>query len=598
MGIKHFFYWFKTEFPEHIIPVRGEPVQAEVDNLMIDMNGIFHSSAQKIYQYGNHAPPPRMMNNSRRRIVQSTYRSQLRLFEDVCATVESLLWTVRPSRRVVLCVDGPAPISKQNQQRQRRFRSARDASPDAPFDSNSITPGTKFMDYLTKYIDWYIRKRITEDPAWRSVQVIFSNEKAPGEGEHKIVNYIRRYGDPRETYCINGMDADLIMLALGTHLPKFYILREDSYTPSNDYYCIDIGAIRLKLMQKMDWRTESTLEPDRIKPYIGDRAIDDFIFMCFTVGNDFLPHIPSIEIIENGIDLILTIYRTVGETHGHLTHLCKDGSTQFIPSTLTYWLSAIGAYEKSNFESKMEKQQSFFPDETLQAYTHRDRHGKVHVDIERYIDTYCRKLVAEARAHNPANNPRPVNSTEPLDRELRAICHAYLEGMQWVLSYYKRGVPNWTWCFPYHYAPPASVLARYCDSFKFPQYTKTEPSLPFLQLLSVLPPRSATLIPSPLDRLLTHERSPLQPYCPTEFPVDLAGKRKDWEGIVILPMVNMDTLRRAYFANLPRVDSRESRRNVTGKSVVYSYTPHNPLLFKSHYGNIENCTVTSRPIEL
>ena len=58
------------------------------------------------------------------------------------------------------------------------------------FDSNSITPGTVFMDHLTKYIDWYIRKKISSNVKWRNLEVIFSNEKVPGEGEHKVLNFI------------------------------------------------------------------------------------------------------------------------------------------------------------------------------------------------------------------------------------------------------------------------------------------------------------------------------------------------------------------------------------------------------------------------
>ncbi len=85
------------------------------------------------------------------------------------------------------------------QQRARRFRSAKDAReavekaikegkeiPKEPaFDSNTITPGTDFMDRLSEHLKWFIRKKIAEDSAWRNIDVIFSGQECPGEGEHK-----------------------------------------------------------------------------------------------------------------------------------------------------------------------------------------------------------------------------------------------------------------------------------------------------------------------------------------------------------------------------------------------------------------------------
>jgi 5'-3' exoribonuclease 1 len=120
-----------------------------------------------------------------------------------------------------------------NQQRSRRFRSARDAAemraaalrrgeppPEGePFDSNCITPGTDFMACLSQHLHFFVRKQQTHDPAWQRMTVILSGHEArcpardwlmyradakrcitcadtwhaqvPGEGEHKIMEHIR-----------------------------------------------------------------------------------------------------------------------------------------------------------------------------------------------------------------------------------------------------------------------------------------------------------------------------------------------------------------------------------------------------------------------
>src|SRR5690606_42148681 len=57
--------------------------------------------------------------------------------------------------------------------------------------SNCITPGTEFMAKLTKHLQYFITKKVSEDKDWKGVEVVLSGQEVPGEGEHKIMEYIR-----------------------------------------------------------------------------------------------------------------------------------------------------------------------------------------------------------------------------------------------------------------------------------------------------------------------------------------------------------------------------------------------------------------------
>jgi len=159
-------------------------------------------------------------------------------------------------------------------------------------------------------------------------------------------------------------------------------------------------------------------------------------------------------------------------------------------------------------------------------------------------------------------------------------------------------VPNWKWHYNHHYAPPASILAKHIDTFIFPQYPHTQPSTPFQQLLCVLPPQSAKLIPSPLSNLLTSETSPLKSYYPSEIKIDLGGKRQEWEGIVLLPQVDFENVVRNYKKEIFKICPQEAKRNVIGKTIVYQYCPNLSHNFKSRWGNIRDCKIYKYFIDL
>lgn len=119
-----------------------------------------------------------------------------------------------------------------NQQRSRRFRAAQEAKiledtkkeledknlkpvdKKEKFDSNCITPGTPFMARLSECLRYYIADKVNKDPGWRTIKIILSDASIPGEGEHKIMEFIRSQRvnpdhDPNTRHVLYGLDADL-----------------------------------------------------------------------------------------------------------------------------------------------------------------------------------------------------------------------------------------------------------------------------------------------------------------------------------------------------------------------------------------------------
>lgn len=222
MGVPALFRWLSKKYPKIISPVVEEqpgevanddgsvtkiPIDArgpnpngeEMDNLYLDMNGIVHPCS-----HPEDRPPP-----------ANEEEMMVAIFE----YTERVVNMVRPRKLLMIAVDGVAPRAKMNQQRSRRFRSAqeaaekdamaaefharmvaageaggddeKDSKPKKTWDSNSITPGTPFMDLLAASLRYWISYKLTTDPAWEKLKVIISDATVPGEGEHKIMNFVR-----------------------------------------------------------------------------------------------------------------------------------------------------------------------------------------------------------------------------------------------------------------------------------------------------------------------------------------------------------------------------------------------------------------------
>jgi len=416
MGIKHFTYFLRKHFKKHLNEIGvGKKFNLDIDTLLIDMNGIYHDSAQKVYGYGNYKDNKSLLVK-KPKINDKSLKKHF--FSDICSKIDHLLKFVNPNINLVLCVDGTAPRAKQYAQRKRRFKSAKERTSDG-FDSNCISPGTEIMDHLTKYIDYFIRYKIQTDYRWSNINVVFSTEKNPGEGEHNAMSYVRKYGSEDEKFCIHGLDADLIMLTLGTMKENFVVLREDLYNKKNSYYTINSGLMKYDLIEMLKWSS---------KKYKFDNtlAIYDFLLLFFMAGNDFVPNIPSIEILQNGIETLIECYVDICSLHGHLIEE-NNGIFVFRKEPMKALLETLSYNEKYLLENKINCGKSFFKDKILYNNISLDKDDNLYkVNMNSYITEYNMKKVTNV----------PKVSSE------------YFNGLNWIINYYIKGVPDWNWYFP------------------------------------------------------------------------------------------------------------------------------------------------------
>lgn len=535
MGIPAYFSYIVRNHPEIIKKYSKETMK--IDNLFMDCNSIIYDVIRNLEKE----------NNTNDNAIDINL-----IIEGVINKIEDYIHTISPNNIAMISFDGVAPFAKLEQQRTRRYKSVFQQKimenidntyvKKGKFNTTAITPGTIFMDNLNKQVKTHFStnktsKRIQHNP---KLNIIVSTSEEFGEGEHKIFEYIRlnNIDIKDDINVVYGLDADLIMLSIN-HLPLcpyIYLFREtpefiksiDNSLEPNETYLLNIPELTNITTSYMN----NGKRKDKSRIY-------DYIFICFFLGNDFLPHHVSINIRTFGINTMLDAYKTV---IGGTAEILTDGKK-------IYWKNVrklvkfLACKEEELFknETKLRDKREklvYLGDTPEQLYTKFEAIPSYERDIEKKINPF--KSHWQRRYYQELfklDNPECIN-----EDFCKNLSQNYLEGLEWTLKYYTTGCSDWRWCYKYMYPPLLEDLIRYIPFFEDNQFIVDKlpnPVLPLVQLCYVLPKECLHLLPEDLYKVILDKYEHLYP---EDCEIIWAYCKYFWESHVKFPEINIELL--------------------------------------------------------
>lgn len=517
MGVPGFFAWLLKKNKEILkLQLKNRP-----DILYLDSNCFFHPQCFKVLE---------------------TYTGidiENEMIKQIIIYMNHIIKFVNPITKVYIAVDGVAPIAKINQQRKRRYKSVIDKEiinniklkygktiKLNDWTNASITPGTEFMEKLHQEI---LKVIIDND------RYIYSSYHEPSEGEHKILNHMRKTNLQDKTVVIYGLDSDLIFLSIASNIDNIYLLREGETfnDKENEFVYVDIDDFKMSYYKYI-------IKNLNTKNYTVNNICNDFVFISYFIGNDFVPNILFLDIRNKGLDSLIKCYIMVlFEINSYL--LCDNKINIDFLKRLLYYLSKEEKiyYEKQNKTQYVPICPLTDPMD-IEIWTHENIIKPVHDTIQigkgepkmwkqRYYMHYFK-----------------IDNKNDLD----AICKMYVDGLVWIEKYYFSDCPSWSWQYEYHHAPFISDIYDFIIKIEYDlntiKFNLREPLSEYAQLLAVTPPIYKYLLPEKYAKLLDSD-SPIIDLFPqtSMIEIDTLYKTKWWNCIPMLPCINIDRLEKA-----------------------------------------------------
>lgn len=489
---------------------------------------------------------------------------------------------VKPSKLAYIAIDGPVPLAKMDRQRSRRFKKTQDTAfaqktkkkynmdeSARYFDSNKITPGTVFMSKLNARIKNYITIGGFAQHAKKSAfKVICSDSNVPGEGEHKIFDFIRN-SKTTPKICVYGMDADLIVLSMCVKRPFIKLMRESSHIDNNtdaEFSYMDIDACKKVLYE--DYVSEGMRNDLSI-----DSFVDDFTFYSMLGGNDFVHPIAHCKIRNGGLEKLTRVYLIVFSMlrknlvvddqiqYDFLRHMFERMSdSEDVGMKKIYCNKPHASNEKLTYEREIEMYEHSEYTNVKNPFHlfYKDEFSKINF-YDNY-DAWTKQYDDYFFGGNAFDGVRQ-----------------YIQSLVWAKKYYQGEVSSWVFSNTHRVAPLTKTLLEHMDeSMLSPEFNLFRPLTPLEQLMYVMPAQSHKLLPQCLQDFMTDDESPIKKYYPHKFKLDAVAGCKNIYSEALLPNIRINDIIRIV-ANVPLSDHDVMRNTIIDAYFHKTFTQHRPI---------------------
>ena len=594
MGIPTF---FKSIIKEHKDVILGTvPTELLVHNLFLDYNGIVYKALPKTLKKFEGKTP-------------TTSVFEKALITDVMSYTQHLIGkVVCPQKLVYIAFDGPAPRAKMVQQRSRRYKGIQKSQFDEEMKkkfkienskftwdgSPNISPGTPFMFKLYNEFLKSIKSHLFT-PYNKDVKIILSDSNYPGEGEHKIMPMIKELNlseeTKNETCVIYSSDADLIVLSMLTHKNNIYIIREPDREEKifENYEFIYFNNDRCRMHFYNDIKGEYNTN---INEY---RIINDYMFLTFLVGNDFILSMYYLKIRKEGLPKLIRIYKSIRNKRDEYL-IDYDSIKKPDPEINNDFLIEIFKELNDSEEESLKKQQKeinkivggFRNHRSIESekgktqyeiemsrYEHLEMCSPYHPLFKEYKDDFKavnfleERKIWERKYYQYFFDLNPDNVKEYNQCRVDIVIN-YLESLYFTLKYYLSGCPSWTWHYKYRAAPLYSDVYAVLYHKKFNinsiKFKSSVPYTPFQQLMLILPKKMMHLLPDEFVKMID-ENEEISAFYPEQFRVDATQGIKYIYSEAILPEIDTSVLLKKVKEVEDKLSPTEKKRNMIRKKV-------------------------------